>query len=81
MTEQTRTELLYRYAITSQVRRADNSSVLLLGTSGGTTTEVTEGPALHPYFFKGFLTRPAPAAAGMLACAAIARASLRHSIS
>jgi hypothetical protein len=74
MTEQTGTELLYRYAITSQVRRADNSSVLLLGTSGGTTTEVTEGPALHPYLFKGFLTQPAPAAAGMLACAAIARA-------
>jgi hypothetical protein len=74
MTEQTGTELLYRYAIPSQVRRADNSSVLLLGTSGGTTTEVTEGPAFHPYFFKGFLTLPAPAAAGMLACAAIARA-------
>lgn len=74
MTEQTSTELLYRYAIPSQVRRADNSSVLLLGTSGGTTTEVTEGPALHPYLFKGFLTQPAPAAAGMLACAAIARA-------
>jgi hypothetical protein len=74
MTEQTGTDLLYRYAITSQVRRADNGSVLLLGTSGGTTTEVTEGLALHPHFFKGFLTRPAPAAAGMLACAAIARA-------
>jgi hypothetical protein len=78
MTEQTVTELLYRYAITSRVRRADNGSVLLLGTSGGTTTEVTEGPALHPYFFKGFLTQPAPAAAGMLACAAIARARYYH---
>jgi SWIM zinc finger len=74
MTEQADTELLYRYAIPSQVRRADSGSVLLLGTSGGATTEVTEGPALHPYFFKGFLTQPASAAAGMLACAAIARA-------
>jgi hypothetical protein len=34
MTEQTRTELLYRYAIPSQVRRADGGSDLLLGTSG-----------------------------------------------
>jgi len=78
MTEETETELLYRYAIPSQVRRADNSSELLLGTSGGSTTETTEGPAAHPYFFKGFLTRPAPAAAGMLACAAIARARYYH---
>jgi hypothetical protein len=78
MTEQTGTELLYRYAIPSQVRRADDSSVLLLGTSGGITTEVTKGPALHPYFFKGFLTQPVPAAAGMLACAAIARARYYH---
>ena len=80
MTERAVTELLYRYAIPSQIRRADNdnSSVLLLGTSGGTTTEVTEGPARHPYFFKGFLTQPAPAAAGMLACAAIARARYYH---
>jgi hypothetical protein len=78
VTEQTVTELLYRYAIPSQVRRADNSTVLLLGTSGSTTTEVSEGPALHPYFFKGFLTQPAPAAAGMLACAAIARARYYH---
>jgi hypothetical protein len=78
MTEQIGTELLYRYAIASQVRRAEHSSELLLGTSGGTTTEVTEGPALHPYFFKGFLTQPAPAAAGMLACAAVARARYYH---
>jgi hypothetical protein len=74
MPEQTGTELLYRYAITSQVRSADNSSELLLGTSGGITTETTEDPATHPYFFKGFLTQPVPAATGMLACAAIARA-------
>ena len=74
MTEQTGMELLYRYAIPSQLRRAEKSSELLLGTSGGATTETTEGPATHPYFFKGFLTQPAPAAVGMLACAAIARA-------
>jgi hypothetical protein len=78
MTEQTGTELLYRYAIPSQVRRADDGSELLLGTSGGVTTETTVGPAAHPYLFKGFLTRPAPAAAGMLACAAIARARYYH---
>jgi hypothetical protein len=78
MTRQPATELLYRYAVTSQVHRADNGSVLLLGTSGGTTTEVTAGPALHPYFFKGFLTQPAPAAASMLACAAIARTRYYH---
>jgi hypothetical protein len=78
MAEQTGTELLYRYAIPSQVRRADGGSELLLGTSGGVTTETTEGPAAHPYLFKGFLTRPAPAVAGMLACAAIARARYYH---
>jgi hypothetical protein len=44
---------------------------VLLGTSGG-VTEV--GPELHPYFFQGFLAEPGPAAAGMLACAAVARA-------
>ena len=78
MTEQTGTGLLYRYAITSQVRRADTGSELVLGTSGGSTTETTEGQAAHPYFFRGFLTRPAPAVAGMLACAAIARARYYH---
>jgi len=44
---------------------------VLLGTSGG-VSEV--GPEPHPYFFKGFLAEPGPAAAGMLACAAVARA-------
>src|ERR1700686_3908475 len=78
MNEQTGTELLYRYAIPSQVPRADNCSELLLGTSGSVNTETTEGPAAHPYFFKGFLTRPATAAAGLLACAAIARARYYH---
>jgi hypothetical protein len=74
MTDQAGTELAYRYATPSRIRHADNGSELLLGTSGGVTTGTTEGPAAHPYFFKGFLTQPAPAAAGMLACAAIARA-------
>lgn len=74
MTEWTGSELLYRYAVPSQVRRADDGSELLLGTSGGVTTETTERPAVHPYLFKGFLTRPGPAVAGMLACAAVARA-------
>jgi hypothetical protein len=71
-------ELLYRYVVPSQVRRADNGSEVLLGTSGGITTEATEGQALRPYFFRGFLNQPAPAAAGMLACAAIARARYYH---
>ena len=31
------------------------------------------GPAEHPFFFSGFLTDPAAAAEGMLACAAVAR--------
>jgi hypothetical protein len=74
MTNEAGTSLVYRYASPSQVRHADNGSELLLGTSGGVTTEAAEGLAAHPYFFKGFLTQPAPAAAGMLACAAIARA-------
>jgi SWIM zinc finger len=44
---------------------------VLLGTSGG-VTEV--GPELYPYFFTGLLAEPGPAAAGMLACAAVGRA-------
>jgi SWIM zinc finger len=55
----------------SAVRRNAGRSEVLLGTSGG-VTEV--GPELHPYFFQGFLAEPGPAAAGMLACAAVARA-------
>jgi hypothetical protein len=43
----------------------------MLATSGGVTEA---GPVLHPYFFSGFLTDPAVAAKGMLACAAVARA-------
>jgi len=63
-------ELAYRYRMPSAVRRDAGGSEVLLGTSGG-VTEV--GPELHPYFFKGFLAEPGPAAAGMLACAAVAR--------
>jgi hypothetical protein len=48
----------------------DRSDVVL-STSGGVTDA---GPAVHPYFFIGLLTDPAVAAAGMLACAAVARA-------
>jgi hypothetical protein len=43
---------------------------VLLATSGGVTEA---GPAVHPYFFSGFLTDPGAAALGMLACAAVAR--------
>jgi hypothetical protein len=78
MTDQAGTELLYRYVVPSQVRRVGDGSEVLLGTSGGITTEATEGQALCPYLFRGFLTQPAPAAAGMLACAAVARARYYH---
>jgi hypothetical protein len=64
-------ELAYRYRTPSVVRCDAVRSQVLLGTSGG-VTEV--GPEQHPYFFKGFLAEPGPAAAGMLACAAVARA-------
>jgi hypothetical protein len=64
------TELAYRYRMPSEVRRDAGRSEVLLGTSGG-VTEV--GPELQPYFFRGFLAEPGPAAAGMLACAAVAR--------
>jgi len=63
-------ELAYRYRMPSAVRRDAGGSEVLLGTSGGVTEA---GPELHPYFFKGFLAEPGPAAAGMLACAAVAR--------
>lgn len=67
----TATELIYSYKVSSAIRRAGDRGELLLGTSGG-LTEV--GPAAHPYLFQGFLTEPGPAALGMLACAAVARA-------
>jgi hypothetical protein len=64
-------ELAYRYRTPSAVRRDAGRNEVLLATSGGVTEA---GPDLHPYFFKGFLAEPGPAAAGMLACAAVARA-------
>ena len=63
-------ELAYRYAGSSVVRCRGGGSEVLLATSGGVTEK---GPARHPYFFSGFLADPAVAAAGMLACAAVAR--------
>jgi hypothetical protein len=70
MAERRGTQLVYRYAVPSQLRRTDARSELMLSTSGGMTET---GLAEHPYFFTGFLTEPAPAALGMLACAAVAR--------
>jgi hypothetical protein len=64
-------ELAYRYQMPSVVRRGVDGSELMVGTSGGVTEA---GPALHPYFFRGLLTEPGPAALGMLACAAVGRA-------
>jgi hypothetical protein len=64
-------ELTYAYRASSLVRPARNGSELLLATSGGLTEA---GPVAHPYLFRGFLTDPGPAAQGMLACAAVARA-------
>jgi hypothetical protein len=65
-------DLTYAYREPSVVRQRDDGSELLLATSGGVTET---GPALHPYFFSGFLTAPDIAATGMLACAAVARSS------
>ena len=62
---------MYSYTAPSALRRADGSGELALATSGGVTEA---GPALHPYFYSGFLSEPGPGALGMLAVAAIARA-------
>lgn len=59
--------LAYRYATPSVLLR----DKLSLATSGGITEA---GPAVHPYFFTGFLAEPGPAAQALLATAAIARA-------
>ena len=64
-------ELAYRYLAPSSVRPGGDRSDMLLITSGGVTES---GSAACPYFFSGLLTDPAVAAAGMLACAAVARA-------
>jgi hypothetical protein len=63
-------DLTYTYREPSVVRQSSGGTELLLATSGGVTEA---GPALHPYFFSGFLTEPNVAATGMLACAAVAR--------
>jgi SWIM zinc finger len=63
-------EMAYQYRMPSVVRSRGGGSELLLATSGGVTEA---GPAVHPYFFSGFLTDPGEAALGMLACAAVAR--------
>ncbi|TQS25522.1 SWIM zinc finger family protein [Microbispora sp. KK1-11] len=61
--------LAYSYVRSSGL---DLSSGLLdLSTSGGVTPS---GPAFHPAFFSGLLTRAAPAAAGLLGVADVARA-------
>jgi hypothetical protein len=65
-------ELAYQYRVPSRVRDGATGSELMLATSGGVTEA---GPAVHPYFISAFLTDPAVAAAGMLACAAVARSS------
>jgi len=59
--------LAYRYATPSVLLRDE----LSLAPSGGVTEA---GPAVHPYFFTGFLAGPGPAAQALLATAAIARA-------
>ncbi|GAB3120032.1 SWIM zinc finger domain-containing protein [Streptomyces calidiresistens] len=59
----------YAYARPSAVR----GGTLGLETSGGLTPA---GPAVRPHFFTGFLTRPAAAAAALLAVADVAAA--RH---
>jgi hypothetical protein len=61
---------VYSYTAPSALRRADGSGELALATSGGVTEA---GPALHPYFYSGFLAEPGSGAMGLLAVAAIAR--------
>jgi SWIM zinc finger len=63
-------EVAYQYRESSVVRQRDGGRELLLATSGGVTEA---GPDEHPFFFSEFLTEPAVAAAGLLACAAVAR--------
>ena len=61
-------DVAYRYQSASTLREGQ----LTLATSGGVTEA---GPALHPCFFRGFLTDPGPAAQALLVTAAVARAS------
>jgi hypothetical protein len=64
-------DVAYRYRTASTLRSGADGAELMLATSGGVTES---GPVVHPYFFRGFLTEPGPAALALLACAAIARA-------
>ena len=65
--------MVYRYGTPSVVRGRGDAREVVLATSGGVTEQ---GAAAHPFFFSGFLSDPAVAATGMLACAAVARS--RH---
>ena len=60
----------YSYGSPSVLRERGGGRELRLSTSGGVTEA---GAAAEPIFFIGFLTDPAVAARGMLACAAVAR--------
>lgn len=61
----------YAYARPSALDGGRADARLALETSGGSTPA---GPARRPRFFTGFLTRPAPAAAALLAVADVAAA-------
>ncbi|MDQ0811652.1 hypothetical protein QFZ63_003366 [Streptomyces sp. B3I7] len=61
----------YAYLRPSAVHRTAEGGTLSLQTSGGTTPA---GPEAHPSFFRGFLTRPPIAAAGLLCVADVAAA-------
>lgn len=61
----------YAYARPSALDAGRGGPALALETSGGATPA---GPVARPHFFTGFLTRPAPAAAALLAVADVAAA-------
>ncbi|GAA3129469.1 hypothetical protein [Streptosporangium carneum] len=66
--------LTYSYARSSGLDL--DSGLLGLATSGGMTRQ---GLAAHPTFFSGLLTRAAPAAAGLLGVADVAKARYHDS--
>ncbi|WP_344928133.1 SWIM zinc finger family protein [Saccharopolyspora gregorii] len=61
----------YSYVRPSAVRGSGSGRALALETSGGSTPS---GDVAHPVFFRGFLTAPIAAAAGVLAVAEVAQA-------
>lgn len=61
-------DVAYQYQAASALRHGE----LDLATSGGITET---GPALHPCFFRGFLTDPSSTAQALLVTAAVARAN------